>query len=808
MDSQPCSGLAQVETCQQGMTRYRFMTSSQPRRTLTGKFVALLACFLLLQIAQLGLGVVAVLHLGDETGLVNEAGKQRMRTYSLANHLHAAVDNDAWSDEGRRSFDRVMADYDAFFARASFTSLSDFLHQKFTVYLKQAQKAWSEEMKPLLLEVRHSSHPKQAVSALHRYELMVPAQVQRFDALVEDIVDDIRVDARYLAMFQLVTLALSLVLGLIGLYMARVIVTLPMRSLIDAAQAIASGAYHKRVPVSSRDEIGQLAATFNDMTAAVAEKTARITALNQVAVVITASLSKEEVLERILRHGMSLSKANAACVALYSQSGGRFSEWKTMGLSDNFVKNIEFKSGGLADETFSSGNLIVSNDLPDSRHKLSQLARDEGIRSLICLPLISHTNPLGVIYFYWNDRETFLPDEIDTLTTFAHLAAGAIENSRLYAWMSEQAARDMLTNLFNRRTFEQRLNDETLRATRYGKPFSLLMLDIDRFKDINDTHGHPVGDTVLRILAGILRNEVRDIDTVARYGGEEFVIILPETEGMEAGLLAERIRMEVAERSFRIREGLEVPVTISVGVACFPRCADSAQLLVERADQALYVAKQSGRNRVQYYAQMLKMEIDNNPGRVAELLNQHVRNVRPVVMAVDARSRFFRNHSENVARLCDRLARALDLDKDRRERLHYAAMLQNTGLISVPEDVLAKPAELTPDEWRMMRKHPAIGSGILDEVPELAPVASIVLHHHEHYDGSGYPAGLRGEAIPYLARVLTVADTYNALINERPYRNALSQGDAIKLLRADAGKRLDPEIVRVFCDMLEAESVA
>ena len=782
------------------------MISGPLQRTLTGKFIALLACFLVLQTVQLALGVVAIMHLGDETGLVNEAGKQRMRTYQLATYARKAVDAGVWTEDNRQAFDQAMADYDVFFISTSFAPLSDFMHQRSMALFTQTEKSWGEVMKPLLQEVRQDSHPQHAAPVLQRYELMTTDQAQRFDALVNNVVAEIRTNTRYLAAFQSIILALSLALGLVGLYMARVLVTLPMRGLIDAARAITSGAYHKRVTVTSRDEIGELAATFNDMTSAIAEKTARITTLNQIAVVITASLSKEEALDRILRHGMTLSKANAACVALYNQSSGRFSEWVTKGLSEDFVRNIDFKPGGLADETFTRGSPILSSDLPDSRHKLPRLMRDEGIKLLICLPLISHTNPLGVIYFYWHDRDALLPDEVDMLVTFSHLAAGAIENSRLYAWMSEQAARDMLTNLYNRRTFEQRLQEETLRAQRYGKPYSLLMLDIDHFKAINDSYGHPVGDTVLRILAGMLKNEVRDIDTVARYGGEEFVIILPETEGMEAGLLAERIRLEIAERPFRIRDGLEVPVTVSIGVACFPRCADSPQLLVERADQALYMAKQSGRNRVQYYAQMLKSEIDNKPARVVELLNQHVHNIRPVVMAVDARSRFFRNHSEQVAHLCGRLARALGLGKEDKESLHFAAMLQNIGLVTVPEELLTKPAELSPEEWRLMKDHPVIGAGILEDVPELALLAPVVRHHHERYDGSGYPDGLQGEAIPYLARVLAVADAYNAMTNERSYRNALQPDAVLALLRADGGKYFDPEIARVCCEMLATES--
>ena len=263
---------------------------------------------------------------------------------------------------------------------------------------------------------------------------------------------------------------------------------------------------------------------------AIRRKSEQLDALNQVAIALTSSLEHEEVLDRIMRSGIALTAAKAACIAFYNEESQLFEEWHTHGLSDKFITNISFHPGSLADEAFTSGSYIASNDRPETVHKLSKLTRDEGILGFVCLPLVSHNSRLGVLYLYRNERDTFLPEEINLLATFAHLAAGALENARLHAKTLSLATTDTLTGLFNRRLFDERLNGEMQRSQRHHLSFSVLMLDIDYFKKINDSYGHPAGDAVLRQLAAVLRVQTREVDTVARYGGEEFVIVTPESD--------------------------------------------------------------------------------------------------------------------------------------------------------------------------------------------------------------------------------------------------------------------------------------
>jgi diguanylate cyclase (GGDEF)-like protein len=345
--------------------------------------------------------------------------------------------------------------------------------------------------------------------------------------------------------------------------------------------------------------VGRVGRRIEQHEQEIEERSSQLNALNQIAVTITSSLNLQSMLDEIMKRGITLTGASASCIAFYDKATGRYKEWVTHGLSEHFVKNMSFQSGGLADEAFNTASYILSNDHPETVHKLSKLAREEGLRCFICMPLISHDHSLGVIYFYRTDRDIFMPDEIELLATFASLMAQAIENARLFSRMEEQARTDALTGLNNRRTFDVLLADELARAQRFNRPVSLLMLDIDHFKRVNDTYGHQAGDTVLKGLGELLGRQTRAIDRVCRYGGEEITVILPEIDLEEAAKTAERLRATVEAQSFEINaRTATLHITVSIGVTSFPAHADSAQTLVAAADAAMYAAKQKGRNQV------------------------------------------------------------------------------------------------------------------------------------------------------------------------------------------------------------------
>jgi len=300
-------------------------------QTLARKFTLLLAGFLVLQVLQLGAGIFGILHVGEESAAISEAARQRMRMYQLLSLTHEALEFHSWPSEGRKIVDGVLADYDAESNRLDALA-GKLMNEKFRAAVTAERTHWNGEMKPLL-QVFDPSNP-QAIAALARFEAHVPGHLRLLDEVVRLLELDIVEDTRGLAILQAIVLGLTLLLGVIGFAMAHYVVTLPLRRLAEGARFIADGAYDKRIVISTHDEFGELTNTFNRMVAAVSEKTSRIVALNKIAVQLTSMQSLRELLEAIMRQGIMLTGAQAACIVFYDQETKRFKDWVTQGLSD------------------------------------------------------------------------------------------------------------------------------------------------------------------------------------------------------------------------------------------------------------------------------------------------------------------------------------------------------------------------------------------------------------------------------------------------------------------------------------------
>lgn len=772
-------------------------------RTLTRKFILLLTGFLVLQAIQLSVGIFSLRHLGEESVLITAAGKQRMRLLVMRHLVHETSIAGRWQMGQREQLSGLIAEQETTHANLH-RHTEKIHHGDLGATLALAVMRWEGELKPLLTAFDPS---RRAAHDLHtRFDRALPDMVALEDRVAQEFQLNASNDSRDLALFESVMFGLNLLLGVAGIVLVRRGVVRPLHDLAGATNRFAAGAYDGRVTVVSHDEIGQLAGTFNRMANAVAEKTRGLIALNRMAGSITSSLKQSEVLDQLMHHGADLNGAAAACIAFYDQKTGLFNDWVTHGLSDHFVRNMAFSPDGLADETFATGTYVLSDDRPGTRHRLSRLARDEGIRSFICLPLTSRKSRLGVIYFYRNDRDTFAADEIALLQTFAHLAAGVLENTRLYARLEAEARIDMLTGLQNRRSFDRHLAAEHSRASRFDKPYALAILDIDHFKRVNDRYGHPAGDAVLAQLGQMLARQFRDVDVAARYGGEEFAVILPEISGSAAKDVAERVRRAVAATPFALPDGREIGVTVSIGISCYPNCAASPEAAVNTADQALYIAKQAGRNQVLLYSETLKARIEKDPDLIVTLLNENPDNVLPVVTAVAAKAPFLRPHMDKVLEAAALLAQALGLSAEEHDTLQLAIQLHDIGMAAIPDTVLAKTTPLTPEEWKIVKQHPATGAAYLEQAPKLRHLAPLVRHHHERYDGAGYPDGLKGEAMPKLARVLAVADAYGSMVSDWPGHAAVPPAQAREKLKAGAGTQFDPGMVDALLRALEDET--
>jgi diguanylate cyclase (GGDEF)-like protein/putative nucleotidyltransferase with HDIG domain len=356
------------------------------------------------------------------------------------------------------------------------------------------------------------------------------------------------------------------------------------------------------------------------------------------------------------------------------------------------------------------------------------------------------------------------------------------------------ALTDPLTGLGNHRHFHDRLERELIEAERKGCSFSLCLIDVDDFKRVNDLFGHPSGDRVLSRLAATLRQN----GEAFRLGGDEFALLLPQYDETEAVSTAGSIIDRIANL------GLEHigSVTVSAGVATFPRQAPDRGELIRLADSALYWAKENGKNRVHVYrpdvvelAELRRLAIGSD--RAARF-----RAAASLAKAVDLRDTYTGSHSARVAELAARVASRLGLDQEQIELARLAGSLHDLGKLAIPEEILRKPGPLTGPERLVLERHPQIGFRMLDSLG-IEPVAEWILHHHERWDGTGYPDRLPGSEIPLGARIIFVVDAYDAMTSDRVYRGRLSQGEALAELERCAGTQFDPGVVAALAEELE-----
>lgn len=359
---------------------------------------------------------------------------------------------------------------------------------------------------------------------------------------------------------------------------------------------------------------------------------------------------------------------------------------------------------------------------------------------------------------------------------------------------------DGLTGVYNHRFFHETLKKEIVLSKKREYPISLILLDIDYFKHYNDLYGHQNGDEVLRKIGLILKNNVRSQDIPARYGGEEFAVILPDTSEKEAIFIAEQIRLEVEHRKFEGEENQpKGKITVSIGISTFPDKAKSDLELIKSADDALYRAKFFNKNRVETYYSILE-ELKND---IEEDHIDLITSIKTLISVINAKDRYTYAHSERVVMFCKLLGNKLNLSEEDKKVLKYGAYMHDIGKINISKEILNKKMPLTNEEWEMLKQHPVNGIDIIKSVDSLKNIVPLILHHHERYDGKGYPSQLKGKDIPYLARVLTVVDSFDAMTSNRPYNIGKSYDEAIVELRKCSSTQFDPDIVEAFIEVVE-----
>ncbi len=358
---------------------------------------------------------------------------------------------------------------------------------------------------------------------------------------------------------------------------------------------------------------------------------------------------------------------------------------------------------------------------------------------------------------------------------------------------------DGLTGLYNHRYFQEELRRHLSEAAEKNRPLSLIMMDIDYFKFYNDAFGHQKGDRVLATIGDILARLVKKPSFAARYGGEEFAVVMPGADREAARELDKQIKREVAGFPFEGAENLPAGrMTISSGIACYPGDGTTARELVRVADDALYRAKY-GRKTHLYFSVVDELRAFSHSEK--ELFN----SLKTLLTIINARDRYTFGHSERVAGYAVALAERMGLPPEHVSLLQCGAYLHDIGKVEIPPEILNKPGKLDQNEWEMIKNHPEWGGNIVQPLTLLSAIVPLIRHHHENYDGTGYPDGLAGEEIPLLARILRIADSFDAMTTDRPYKPARTPREACLVLKQEAGKMFDPHLVDIFISLISEQ---
>ncbi len=457
---------------------------------------------------------------------------------------------------------------------------------------------------------------------------------------------------------------------------------------------------------------------------------------------------------------------------------------------------------------------------------------------MLCIPIAYGETLLGVLNIESPKDDAFTPQDALVLATLSDLLATALHNSFVFQKLQQQSITDGLTGIKTRRFFWESLSSEWKRASRSGRPFSVVLIDLDKFKAVNDTLGHLEGDLVLARVARLLEQKCRQSNVVARYGGDEFIILMPETGVDQAQILAERLRLWLATDPMLSQHR----ITGSFGVASFPVHGFSAEDIIRVADAGMYVSKHAGGDQVStaedyggdeigavqrqlmsgYIEGFLQRE-HTGPEHLEELIsslqkfcgsgeacNQQLlkESIVALTHAAELRELNGIGHGETVSHFCDVIGRALNLSSDELAELTYAARVHDIGKIIVPERILNKASPLSDDEFYLVKMHARVGAEIIATLPQSGLMQTAIECHHEAFDGSGYPAGLRGEQIPLWARIISVADAYANMISDHSFASARTKEQALTELGKLSGIRFDGMLVRILIRELKVEKTS
>lgn len=508
-------------------------------------------------------------------------------------------------------------------------------------------------------------------------------------------------------------------------------------------------------------------------------------------------------------------------------------------LGDSFLDmRVSYKRFGIVDEIISSGKIASCNQVDKliieafpniPKDKIEEVLKTATTKSIILLPLFSSKEFFGCLAVF-SPRVTPNENELNFLNLFGRQIELAITIANLFETVKKQAVTDPLTELFNRRFYEDALAREASRALRLNQPFTLISVDLDHLKKINDTHGHGVGDKAILATAKAISENARSVDIASRIGGEEFSVILPGIDAAGGMIAAERLRQSI--------EGSNVDevgrITASIGVATFIEHTLDIDELTEIADRAMYLAKKGGRNQVKLataakevswqeiavetFVEILEKHRIPFDSKTAKSLSQKLQSKEMLSQGASTKETLFSvvdtiyksyspYHEKGITRekvnFASLLAKKFELPKAEIDKLKVAMLLYDIGNAMLPNEILKKTGELTFEEREKISTHPIIAAQeILKPISKISDIIPIIEHHHENWDGTGYPNHIKGEEIPLISQIILITDSYFAMISDRPYRTALSESEAVEQIKRDAGGKYSEELVEQFIQVL------
>jgi diguanylate cyclase (GGDEF)-like protein/PAS domain S-box-containing protein len=523
---------------------------------------------------------------------------------------------------------------------------------------------------------------------------------------------------------------------------------------------------------------------------------------------LSGAVTTDEIAEAILDAAQTIFQATMGLVVQPSEDGATLRSLRIVGVSPELAATWrEFSADApvpLADAIRRRELLVLStNDEREGAYPQFPTERAAGPGALVAVPLLAGDRCVGGLGLICPAERCQDDEQRTFLWTLAGQCALALERGRLYDAAQQAAAereqalreaqeradRDPLTGLVNHRAFYKKLEQEMERSRRDNSDMAVVMMDLDNFKLFNDLYGHATGDQVLRQVADRLCNASRPYDTVARFGGDEFALLLSNVGPATARNIEDRMQRALNGMAYRASEKEpEIPIRASVGVALSRYDTGESHMLVHQANERLQRLKTGQADDPD--AQPVRTWAMNSVGGFSML--------DALVTAVDNKDRYTRHHSEDVMRYSVAIAQALGFSEAERRTVALAALLHDLGKIGVPDSILRKPGRLTEPEFDAVKQHPQMGAIIVASVPGLEETLDAVRHHHERWDGGGYPFGLRGEETPLMARLMAVADAFSAMTTDRPYRKGMDLERACSILREGAGTQWDPGCVTAF----------